>query len=176
MRAPACAEARILMGDSHVRLEPGRRIHHGAWMASNPFPGSSRPACQSQLTFSCFASPPDTSMTGAPWATQFLGPLPLLFFAVVVVSSASFTPLITRMHPIVLLPPALPQTVLRPFGSFGPLPGIGQKVLLVTESAATEWALGWTHLGSAIVAGGGVGLVTGGQTMVPFVPLRRENA
>src|SRR6516165_1343046 len=108
---PTSADGLHLMGDSHVRLEPGRRIHHGAWMASNPFPGSSRPACQSQLTFSCFASPPDTSMTGAPWATQFLGPLPLLFFAVVVVSSASFTPLITRMHPIVLLPPALPQTV-----------------------------------------------------------------
>ena len=26
-----------LIGDSHVRLEPGRRTHHGAKSASNPF-------------------------------------------------------------------------------------------------------------------------------------------
>src|SRR6516225_4827465 len=87
-----------LLGSSHVRSEHGRRAHHSANRVQciQALP----PWRRQQLRRRCFAWPPVTSMTGAPWAKQFL---PLLPFATVVgsvaVSSPSLKPVTTRIHP-----------------------------------------------------------------------------
>src|SRR5262249_35241666 len=111
------------------------------------------PRRRQQLRRRCFAWPPVTSMTGAPWAKQFL-PFPPFVAVVagsVAVPSPSLKPVTTRIHPIVSSPPTEPQRVVRP-------PGIGKNVLPVTESAATECAFGCGSLG---------GLLTGPKLLMP---------
>ena len=107
--------------------------------------------CQSQLTFRCFHSPPDTSMTGAPWATQFFGPLPFLAVVVPVVSSPSFWPVTTRMHPMASFPPAKPQ-VERGRASWNRIEslagnGVGSNRMR-TRVRTLDWVCAWGARGS----------------------------
>src|SRR5262245_8460306 len=111
MRAPAYAEAR-------VRRQPSIRTGPlvPAWIASDLFElrNGSRQRQRPRRNVESPLSP--TSMTGAPWATQSL---PL--------SSVSFVPVTTRIHPIASFPRGVAplQRELRP-------PGIGKNVLFVT--------------------------------------------
>src|SRR5262249_51447244 len=117
-----------------------------------------------------FGSPPFTSTTGAPWATQFMPLPPLLAVVVVVVgsvavSSPSLKPVTTRIHPIVLSPPTEPQRFEKEVVALSA--GTGKNVKPVTESAATECALGCRHSGGWFALTGAKLLMPVSRTRVP---------
>src|SRR5215813_2043887 len=159
MRATAYAEARICWGaTTFVQNMAGDPI-----MAPEPRPVDWGPppleASQRQLRFSCIASPrllrrrarPGGRRNSCPYRSAVLVP-PGRISA----SSLSGTkPSTTRIHPLVSSPPAKLQ---RPKGvsPCGPPPwggfaGIGQNVLPVTESAATECADGCRSEGGLLI-------------------------
>src|SRR5215472_12449848 len=137
MRATAYAEARICWGAT-------------TFVQNIP---SALEASQRQLRFSCIASPRLLRRRARPGGRRNSCPYRS---AVLVASSLSGTkPSTTRIHPLVSSPPAKLQ---RPKGvsPCGPPPwggfaGIGQNVLPVTESAATECADGCRSEGGLLI-------------------------
>ena len=168
MRATAYAEARICWGAAtFVQNLAGEPI-----MAPEPRPVDWGPppleASQRQLRFSCIASPrllrrrarPGGRRNSCPYRSRrrrasAISPAGGSADAFAVGSPTGTKPSTTRIHPLVSSPPAKLQ---RPKGvsPCGPPPtggfaGIGQNVLPVTESAATECADGCRSEGGLLI-------------------------